>query len=268
MPPVAASALTASRLGRIVRGLGLAGTAAACLAGACLAVGLLALSGLDASASPLALWIGGLLIGALVPAATALLWRLAQLEQTNQRLASLLDDSGLDGPVARHRFSQDAEREWSRARRYGEDAALLVVEADHFKALSGEHGVAAGDAVVREIARVSESCLRQPDLLARHAMESLVIMLPHTDPLGALDAAERIRERVAGNRLPWKGIELGTTVSVGVASLGVSHHGLDSLKRDAEQALLAARLAGRNCVRAAPIQPRTRGEDRPVKSSR
>jgi diguanylate cyclase len=266
MPPVALPAMPASRLGRLVSRLGLAGTAAVCLVVACLLVGLLAVGGLDASASPMALWMVGLLAGAGVPAATALLWRMARLEQANRRLALLLDDSGLDGPVARHRFAQDAEREWSRARRYGEDAALLLVEADHFKALSTEHGVGAGDAVVREIARVSETCLRQPDLLARHSIESLVVMLPHTDPLGALDAAERIRERVAGNRLPWKGIELGTTVSVGVASMGASHHGLDSLKRDAEQALVSARMAGRNCVRAAPIQPRKSGEDRSVKS--
>jgi diguanylate cyclase (GGDEF)-like protein len=266
MLPVTAPVTPSSWLGRVVLRVGLVGTAVCCLVVACLALGLLVLGGLDASASPLALWISGLLAGAGVPGATVLLWRMARLEQINRRLAALLDDSGLDGPVARHRFAQDAEREWSRARRYGEDAALLLVEADHFKALASEHGVAAGDAVVREIARVSETCLRQPDLMARHAMESLVVMLPHTDPLGALDAAERIRERVAGNRLPWKGIELGTTVSVGVASMGASHHGLESLKRDAEQALVSARLAGRNCVRAAPIQPRKSGEDRSVKS--
>jgi diguanylate cyclase (GGDEF)-like protein len=90
----------------------------------------------------------------------------------------------------------------------------------------------------------------------------MVVLLPHTDPLGALDVAERIRERVAGGRLDWQGEKVGTTVSVGVASYAGDDRTLDALVHDADLALYAAKKAGRNCVRAAPIKPRRSGETR------
>jgi diguanylate cyclase len=98
--------------------------------------------------------------------------------------------------------------------------------------------------------------LRQPDLLARYGAEALIVYLPNTDPMGALDVAERIRERVAGHTLRWQSGGVSSTVSIGVASVGATHVTLDSLVQDGLSALQVAKDAGRNCVRAAPIQPR------------
>ena len=103
-------------------------------------------------------------------------------------------------------------------------------------------------------------------MLARIGGEELAVFLPHTDPLGALDVAERVREQVGSLRLVWQGRKVGTTVSIGVAALGSGHATLDALIRDADAALHEAKQAGRNCVRAAPIQPRRSGETRPVTS--
>ena len=93
---------------------------------------------------------------------------------------------------------------------------------------------------------------------------AVVVLLPHTDPIGALDVAERIRTEVLAQRLDWHGVAISATVSVGVAAIGSGHASLDALLREAEQALDAAKAAGRNCVRAAPIRPRRSGEARPV----
>jgi diguanylate cyclase (GGDEF)-like protein len=84
----------------------------------------------------------------------------------------------------------------------------------------------------------------------------LVVYLPHTDLLGALDVAERIRERVAGLGLSWDGKRVKATISVGVASIGAAHAALDAVIADAGGALREAKAAGRNCVRAAPIPPK------------
>ena len=65
---------------------------------------------------------------------------------------------------------------------------------------------------------------------------------------------------MAGGRLDWHGEKVGTTVSVGVASYGGDDQRLDALVHDADVALYAARKAGHNCVRAAPIRPRRSGE--------
>ncbi len=162
----------------------------------------------------------------------------------------------LTGAYTQQHFVAAADREWSRIRRHGEDAALLMVDLDHFKHLNDEHGMAAGDAMLVEITRLASSTLRPYDLLSRFGGGVLVVYLPHTDPLGALDVAERIRERVAGLRLAWQGRTVKATISVGVAGIGSGHAGLDAVIGDAGAALREAKSAGRNCVRAAPIPPR------------
>lgn len=162
----------------------------------------------------------------------------------------------LTGAYTQQHFVAAADREWSRIRRHGEDAALLMIDVDHFKRLNDEHGTACGDAMLVEITRLASTTLRPYDLLARFSGGVLVVYLPHTDPLGALDVAERIRERVAGLSLVWQGTRVKATISVGVAGIGVSHAGLDSVIADAGTALREAKGAGRNCVRAAPIPPK------------
>lgn len=204
----------------------------------------------------------------LTPVIGALILGLAfRLEEARVRLSVLATQDDLMGVHNRRHFMVLAEREWARARRYDTDTAVLLIDADHFKRVNDTHGHLAGDALLREIARVAAQSLRQPDVLARFGGEELIVFLPHTDPLGALDVAERIREHVGALRLVWQGQTVGTTVSVGVAAMGSSHATLDALIHDADTALYEAKEAGRNCVRAAPIQPRRSGETHPIHSN-
>lgn len=162
----------------------------------------------------------------------------------------------LTGAYTQQHFVAAADREWSRLRRLNEDAALLMVDIDHFKDINEQFGQACGDAVLVEITRQVSATLRQYDLLARFGGGVLVVYLPHTDPIGALDVAERIRERVMAFRLSWNGRSVKASVSVGVAGIGATHGALDEVIADAGTALREAKAAGRNCVRAGPIPPR------------
>ena len=166
----------------------------------------------------------------------------------------------LTGAYTQLHFVAAADREWSRIRRHGEDAALLMVDVDHFKRFNAEHSTACGDAMLVECTRLASATLRPYDLLARFSGGVLVIYLPHTDLLGALDVAERIRERVAGLGLAWQGKRVKATVSVGVAGIGMLHDGLDAVIAEAGGALREAKAAGRNCVRAAPMPPKRNPE--------
>ena len=166
----------------------------------------------------------------------------------------------LTGAYTQLHFVAAADREWSRIRRHGEDAALLMVDVDNFKRFNAEHSTACGDAMLVECTRLASATLRPYDLLARFSGGVLVIYLPHTDLLGALDVAERIRERVAGLGLAWQGKRVKATVSVGVAGIGMVHAGLDAVIADAGGALREAKAAGRNCVRAAPMPPKRNPE--------
>ncbi len=206
---------------------------------------------------PLALLAAGVLALVLSPFLAAWLLRLMfQLDAARQRHSVSATQDELTGAHNRRHFMQVAEREWARCRRYAEDGALLLIDADQFKSLKGSHGPACCDALLRDMTRLVTQSLRQPDLLARYGGEALIVYLPNTDPMGALDVAERVRERVAGHTLRWQNGGVSSTVSIGVASVGAAHVTLDALVQDALGALQAAKEAGRNCVRAAPIQPR------------
>jgi diguanylate cyclase (GGDEF)-like protein len=179
---------------------------------------------------------------------------LAELECLRGEMALLATRDDLTGLHNRRHFLDLAQREWDRARRYGTPAAMLMIDADHFRHVNEKHGQHCGDVVLKGIADAVHAQLRQADVLARFGGEELAVFLPHTDPLGALDVAERIRERVQALTIPWQSERVGTTVSVGVAPLRAELPSLDWMIHEADTALCSAKAAGRNCVRALPYE--------------
>ncbi len=188
------------------------------------------------------------------------------LESQRRGVAESGTLDSLTGLTNRSHFMHLAEREWARARRYGTDAALLVIDGDHFGRINDRHGRECGDELLRGMARTAAASLRQPDVLARFAGAELIVFLPQTDPLGALDVAERIRCQVQALRVSWQGRQVGTTVSIGVAPLREELPSLEWMIHEGATALLAAKADGRNCVRTLPFQPNRSGEAYPVNS--
>ncbi len=158
--------------------------------------------------------------------------------------------------VPRALFDDLAAREWSRARRYGTGAALLVVQLDRFARLVEGRGAPAAEAALTELLRQTAPTLRGVDLLTRLSECEIAVFLAQADATGALDVAERIRERAEQLEVAFGGNaaqRLRVTVSVGVAHLRPAHLNLQALNEDAVAAVDAARQAGGNCVRAAPV---------------
>ena len=218
----------------------------------------------DGVSWPLAL--GGAAL-ALVPAVAAggvaLHLAKALAQSTEQRELLQIEDE-LTGVGNRRQFMRLAEREWARCRRYGDDGALLLIDTDHLRRINDNLGQRCGDAILLEVTRRVSATLRQSDVLARFGGAELAVFLPHTDPLGALDAAERIRQQVASTPFRWDKAHVVVTVSVGVAHVHTGQIALDGLIQEAETALHAAKEAGRNCVRSAPILPRQSDPSRSV----
>lgn len=224
------------------------------LAGAALAWLLQGLSATGATSPMLAAAVGALV--ASLPLGLLLVKAARELERAR---ALALGAGALDpvtGVSSRDAFLVLAEREFARSRRYGIGAALLLVDVDRFRRLLEGHDAAAGDRVLHEIAASTQATLRGADALARFGHAQLAVFLAHADPLGALDVAERIRERVEQLEILWGDQRLRATVSVGVVLMRPAHLSLQAVIDDAEAALGAARHAGGNCVRAAPVDPR------------
>jgi diguanylate cyclase len=201
--------------------------------------------------------VTALMLGTTVPV-------VQELTVARLRLVKAATHDPLTGIVNRRHFTQLAYREWERCRRYRSGAAMVMLDADHFNTIEEEHGKAAGDAVLRAIAIACDGLLRKPDLMGRYAGEQIVMFLPHTDLLGAIDVAERVRAAVAQTRVSWPTHPIRVTVSVGVATLGDHHLSLNALILDAEAALQAAQNAGRNCVRSSPAPASRSGKAYPV----
>ena len=135
----------------------------------------------------------------------------------------------------------------SRAARYNESFCVIVVDVDHFKRVNDTFGHHAGDIALRGVADQFKLALRAEDCCGRWGGEEFLICLPHTDLNGAAVVAEKLRQAVETAPVNHEGKSIHVTISLGVARYG-SGQDLDSIVRDADRALYAAKDNGRNRV--------------------
>lgn len=173
-----------------------------------------------------------------------------------EKLESQALSDGLTGLANRRAFDEALEREWRRALRDNGHLSLIILDLDHFKSLNDHYGHQVGDDCLRAVARAVQASVRRPgDLCARYGGEELAVILPNTDPAGALDVAETLRSAIEGLGLPNAGnVEGGglLTASLGVSTafsrLGGSVRMPEGLLISADGALYRAKEGGRNRV--------------------
>jgi diguanylate cyclase len=131
------------------------------------------------------------------------------------------------------------------ARAGGEPLAVLMADLDHFKRVNDQHGHAKGDEVLAAAAQAIKRSLRSNDVAARIGGEEFLILLPNTDCDGALVAAEKVRDAVAGLHVPGLG---GITLSIGIAVVPDDVGEAEEALRAADRALYMAKESGRDQV--------------------
>jgi diguanylate cyclase (GGDEF)-like protein len=164
--------------------------------------------------------------------------------QAEEKLEELATTDALTGLRNRRKFDAVIDAEWRRAARQNTPIALLMIDADHFKAYNDTFGHQAGDQVLVSIAIcISDSVRRAGDCTARYGGEEFAVLLPGLAPMDALRVAETIRLKVEGS----SDQEAISTVSIGVASV-TPVPGMDwsGLVNAADKALYAAKANGRN----------------------
>lgn len=149
----------------------------------------------------------------------------------------------------RNYWIQRFEEELIRGERRGQPLSLLMVDIDHFKAYNDAYGHLVGDEVLRMVAQVIKSCLREVDVTGRFGGEEFGVLLPDTDEAGANFVAERIRMMVERLDLgAARGPVAGLTISLGVACAGGRRLTVEELIRHADMALFVSKEHGRNRV--------------------
>lgn len=192
----------------------------------------------------------------LVPALAALLATIACALMVSQRLLQRLQTTvrtdQATGLVNRGLLNEIGAKEVSRARRHGYGLSTIILDIDHFEALSRQKGNGFGDAVLQQIAGIINANMRREDYLARIDGTTLCILLPSTRLAGAQQLAERLRQQVAAMH-PAGEAGLPVTASFGIATLGLHGDDWNSLMQRAETALDQAKTDGRNRVSVARL---------------
>jgi diguanylate cyclase (GGDEF)-like protein len=150
-------------------------------------------------------------------------------------------------------FRRLIEKEAARADRFGHHLSLLMLDIDDFKQVNDTHGHLQGDEVLRMIGRVLRSEARSVDEPARYGGEEFALALPETAVEGAVELAERIRQRIESEevaRLNGSG-SLKVTASLGAASIPASAENVQDLIAAADRALYEAKRVGKNRAVAA-----------------
>ncbi|MCF8064726.1 MAG: diguanylate cyclase [Desulfarculaceae bacterium] len=180
------------------------------------------------------------------------------LRISEERYREMAITDHLTGLYNRRHFYVLAENELKRALRRGHSLALIMLDLDHFKKINDNYGHDVGDKVLAEVGRVLTSQVRSMDICARVGGEEFVLLLPETKSTKAVEVAERLRTAMANTCVADCGKMVNFTASLGVTSLDSERDQreeapkglLESIIKQADEALYASKKAGRNRVTA------------------
>ena len=189
------------------------------------------------------------MLAAIVASSLELVWQFAEVDRRART-------DQLTGLWNRHHFGEQLQRTLNEADRYGTQVSLVLVDIDHFKRVNDTWGHEAGDAVLRQVARILQDGVRSVDICVRYGGEEIALLLAQTDSEHAVEVAERLRGRIAAQPLKHRGAEIVVTASFGVATYPETVKVRDQLFPASDKALYIAKHEGRNRVRA---KPATRG---------
>jgi diguanylate cyclase len=175
---------------------------------------------------------------------------LASMQEELAETRQLLNEDALTGALNRRGLDQTLSREIARAQRGGQKMSVTMIDLDYFKSVNDLFGHEAGDQLLIHFTGLIRSVLRKSDALVRYGGEEFALILPETDARGALFVLGRLQQVVKKTPLMYNGREIATTFSAGVAELQDEENG-HALLRRADDAVYAAKRAGRDCIRTA-----------------
>lgn len=191
-------------------------------------------------------WLGCIVTGSVAYVVSQYLRRsnrsLSQLEWNSRRdfLTDLNNARQFDLTI-NQMFSDSVDRQ--------SEFSLLILDIDHFKRVNDQYGHQAGDAVLRDLARLLCDVIRVDDHVFRNGGEEFTVLLPECSREMSFDIAERIRAAVENHLFPLPGGRvLKVTISIGVATYPTMAADLGLLVERADQGLYLAKRAGRNKI--------------------
>ena len=189
-----------------------------------------------------------------VAAAAAVLHYLYRVEREEiQPLRRSANVDALTGVGSRSFFERAARRRVEQATKNGTPLSCVLLDVDDFKSYNDAHGHDAGDEVLRGVAKIVRKSARADDLIGRYGGEEFVLLV-NDDTEGALEVAERIREAVRRESVPFteNPLERPITVSLGVVSLSEETWSLERLVAMADAEMYRSKKTGKDRVSVFP----------------
>ena len=130
--------------------------------------------------------------------------------------------------------------------------SIALIDIDHFKQINDIYGHATGDSILKIIATDLDNLLRGSEIFFRHGGEEFIVCMPETTLNEAKVIAERLRIRVASEKvISSTGESLGVTLSLGISVFPEHGTHLEQLIHASDEAMYEAKKSGRNCVKVA-----------------
>jgi diguanylate cyclase (GGDEF)-like protein len=182
--------------------------------------------------------------GARLITFTGVAYLVSVLKETRMEAEAAKIDP-LTGAANFREFRDRAAAEIRRACRYEHPLTVAYVDLDHFKAVNDNFGHATGNEVLRTIADTLKRNIRESDLLARLGGDEFLLLFPETDAVSAPKALQKIQEIISTmmQERNWP-----VTTSIGVVTFMSPPESVDALLRIADEAMYAAKDAGRNRI--------------------
>jgi diguanylate cyclase (GGDEF)-like protein/PAS domain S-box-containing protein len=173
---------------------------------------------------------------------------ISERKQFEGQLQHLADHDALTGLFNRRRFSEEVEHALMRAKRFGDDGAILFLDLDGFKFVNDSLGHAAGDELIVSVAGLLASNLRETDTLARVGGDEFAVLLLHCDQATAVQVAEKLLSalRRSGQATPHNRNH-HISISIGIALFKATDElTADELVVEADIAMYDAKDAGKD----------------------
>jgi len=158
----------------------------------------------------------------------------------------------LTGLYNRRVFEQRINEEMERAKRYQRELSIFMLDIDYFKQINDTYGHQNGDITLCHIAELLNQSIRKSDYVARYGGEEFIIVLPDTSLTKSHELAERLCHKIAKKTITLKdGKEISITATLGVAAFPLHGQSWHELVHASDNAMYAAKEAGRNQVKIA-----------------
>jgi diguanylate cyclase (GGDEF)-like protein len=172
-----------------------------------------------------------------------------QLLEANERLRHMSRTDALTGLDNRRHLEETLEEMFGHAKRLNEPFACIMCDLDRFKTVNDTYGHQAGDAVLKQLARILKGEAREIDRVGRYGGEEFMLLLPGTVLDAGVTFADRVRKQVESHTFTFEGGSIQRTASFGVSAWPHPRiANCDELVRTADDALYVAKELGRNRV--------------------